>query len=231
MKRPWTPEEEAVLRALYPEGDRDVILAALPGRPWHGIQMRASKLRILRRPTWKPEDDALLRQLWPECAVRTMRQRLRRSWAAIRHRAVDLGITKQRWAGYVTVNRAVRTSGLCTRAFLCALRGYQQHFATIPPGAERDELPSPSLVYRKKPGKYGQRMVDAQAAHDAVEWWLARETMTQAAKRMGVGAHVLSYAVHAAGVRVPKYARFAPTWWDAFLADRRQQAAELRSAA
>ena len=231
MKHLWTPEEEAVLRTLYPEGDRDVILAALPGRPWHGIQVRASKLRVLRKPAWTPEDDALLRQLWPDCAVRTIRKRLGRSWAAIRHRAVALGITKQRWAGYVTVNRAVRTSGLCTRAFLCALRGYQQHFATIPPGSERDELPSPSLVYRKKPGRYGQRMVDAQAARDAVEWWLARETMTQAAKRLGVPLHVLSYAARAAGVMVPKYHRFAPGWWDSFRAERRERSTELRSAA
>jgi len=230
VKRAWTPEEDATLRALYPEGRREELLAALPGRPWHGIQTHASKLGVHQKPRWSPEDDALLRSLWPDCGTRTLRKRLRRSWASIVHRAVTLELTKQRWAGYVTINRATRITGLVERAFLRALAEYQEHFATIPAGSERDALSSPSLVYRRKSGRFGHRMVDAQAARDAAEWWLARETMTQAAKRLRVPVATLSDAARAVGERVGKYRRRAPEWWDGIVA-RRGALPEMRAAA
>ncbi len=36
----WTREEDATLKAMYPQSPKDDILAALPRRSWHAITMR-----------------------------------------------------------------------------------------------------------------------------------------------------------------------------------------------
>ncbi len=75
-KKGWTPEEEAILRELYPTASQDEIMAALPGRGWSSIQGRAYVLKVKRiekpapGPTtckpWSAEDIAKLREVYPE---------------------------------------------------------------------------------------------------------------------------------------------------------------------
>ena len=67
---PWTPAEDATLRAVlaagrtYPEA-----AAALPGRSANGVRKRAAKPGLAKAPAgppvWTPERDARLRGLWP----------------------------------------------------------------------------------------------------------------------------------------------------------------------
>jgi hypothetical protein len=50
----WTPEEEDVLRKMYPKEDAAVILQALPERSWTAIMNRAEKLGIKRERGRRP---------------------------------------------------------------------------------------------------------------------------------------------------------------------------------
>ena len=47
-RRYFSGEEDAILRRLYPRGSQADLLAALPGRNWKGIRMRAHRLRLHR---------------------------------------------------------------------------------------------------------------------------------------------------------------------------------------
>lgn len=47
--KPWTDEEKARLRQIYPSFPRSAIEAALPGRTWRSITERASILRVKRQ--------------------------------------------------------------------------------------------------------------------------------------------------------------------------------------
>lgn len=49
---PWTPEEDAVIRELYPAGGSRAVRAVMSARTKHAVQKRASILRVQyeRRP-------------------------------------------------------------------------------------------------------------------------------------------------------------------------------------
>lgn len=44
----YTPAEDAAIRAQYAGGDKASILAALPGRSWHSVEMRAGTIGVKR---------------------------------------------------------------------------------------------------------------------------------------------------------------------------------------
>lgn len=240
----WKPREDAALRKHYPEGTREEVLAAIPGRTWVAVCQRACVLGVKRARSWTPEEDAELRRMWPEHARRTMIRNLWRSWDGIRTRAHLLGLkrddegTLTRWKGYLTVSRAAKVNGYCEKTFRSIVRAYQAHFVTIPAG-ERAELPSPDTVARGVTGKGAHLMIDAQSARDAVDWWMSQELLTQAARRMGLAPSTLATWLHERGARVPKYERRPPAWWDAFRASvgpvrsypSRRAHAEARAAA
>lgn len=43
---PWTPEDDAVIRDLYPAGGTRAVRAVMPMRTKHAVQKRASILRV-----------------------------------------------------------------------------------------------------------------------------------------------------------------------------------------
>ena len=63
--RTYSPAEEATLAALYPSAPRADVLAALPGRTWHSVQIKACQLDIPRVLQWPPEAVAVLRAHYP----------------------------------------------------------------------------------------------------------------------------------------------------------------------
>lgn len=62
---PWTPDEDAALRAVYSRGGEDEILKAIPGRTKRAIRSRACRLGI-RRLSKSPSP---LFKEWPTGAV------------------------------------------------------------------------------------------------------------------------------------------------------------------
>lgn len=79
----WTGEEDAIIKDLYPTADGAEILKRLPGRTWHSILIRASKLKVTRelknqtnpvvidegrikgRIDWTEQEDAIIREKYP----------------------------------------------------------------------------------------------------------------------------------------------------------------------
>ena len=57
-------------------------------------------------------------------------------------------------------------------------------------------------------------MVDVQAAHDAVAWWEALETGTDAARRMDLSRSTLSCILARAGLRGKHSMRKPAQWWN-----------------
>lgn len=225
--KPWTPADDEAVRALYPAAARDVVLAALPGRTWMATSVRARLLGVRRvaysgRKVWTPADDEALRAMWPEHVRKTICANLGRSWAAVVHRAKVLGLVADgvRWKGYLTVTKAARRTGYAPRTFLRILGAYREHFAAI--GANEAAvagIPAPSLTARNRPWlKHAHRMVDAQAALDAVEWWMAMEGAPQAAARLGLPYTTLVRRMEMAGVKVEKNGRRPAAWWNDFIA-------------
>lgn len=231
MTRPWSEAELRALRKLYPRARWDEILRALPRRKRTTIWEKARTLGVrrveYRRRTgaavrvWDAAQDALLRQMWPEHTRRTICARLKRRWIAVLRHADELGLTGEgssRWAGYISIHEAARRAGYTRPSFMLALSAYQEHFRAIPAGPERSELASPSIVHRGKPGPSARLLVDAQAALDAVEWWLRLETASVAAARLGMRYRALLAAARAQNAGLRKYERRAPEWWDAIAA-------------
>lgn len=64
----WTSEHDRQLRALWPAGSKDELIAALPGHTWMGIQRRASFLKVKR--LW-------LRERQPNRALSPLMRQLR----------------------------------------------------------------------------------------------------------------------------------------------------------
>jgi hypothetical protein len=48
--RPWSKEEEEILKRIYTDAPIEDILEALPGRAWSSIKHKANKLGLSRRP-------------------------------------------------------------------------------------------------------------------------------------------------------------------------------------
>lgn len=109
-ERLWTVEEEKLLRMLWPSSATETIAAAFPGRSWHAICQKTSKLRLKRQwvrrrncsgPRWTPEEEELLRELYVrEASVNEIADRLGRSETAIMARAHTMGVARPRELRY-----------------------------------------------------------------------------------------------------------------------------------
>ncbi len=226
----WERIEVVKLRRLYPRASWDELLAALPRRTRDAIHEMARSLNLRREEyrvgryaarVWTPAQDATLRAMWPEHCRRTICERLRRRWTAVAARAMVLGIAgteSSRWAGYVTVVAAAKLTGYSRAAFNRGLAAYQRHFRSLAAGGARDALPSPALTVRGRSGHRAHRLVDAQAAIDAIEWWDTQEKALDAARRIGVTYRALLIAVGLSGHRLRNAERHAPEWWDDIVA-------------
>ncbi|MDP3064420.1 MAG: hypothetical protein Q8O40_14610, partial [Chloroflexota bacterium] len=101
--RHWTNEQDGLLRMLWPTSSKEVLLAALPGRPWGGIKTRAAKLALMRRvrhypPQWKPwtsNDDSRLAALYlTQAPIDKIATELGRSTQAVMSRAWLLRVNR-----------------------------------------------------------------------------------------------------------------------------------------
>jgi DNA invertase Pin-like site-specific DNA recombinase len=103
-EKQWRPEEDNLLKILWPSSSLEIIMAALPGRTWGSLHNRASVLKLKRRTTrtrheterpWTQEDLARLRELYVtvEDIGEVARELGRTKWAVV-HRAHLLGISR-----------------------------------------------------------------------------------------------------------------------------------------
>lgn len=182
----WTGAEDSLLRGCYARAGAARV-AALTGRTVRAVHLRARILGVKARPAWTVAEDRLLRLEWGELSSRTLREKLpRRRWSAIIRRAYELGL-----------GRASR--GRVSIAEVAAMAGYSHATA-------RRILAAEGVRVEHHPGgpRAGARrtrwlLVDPDEARAAVERWLARETIAQAARRLGVSRWAVCQALRRAG--------------------------------
>lgn len=129
-KDAWQPEEEALLREIYPIKSKQEILDAI-GRPWAGIWSRAYHLGLIRNSDmvkqemieggskaparedfWSAEEDAYLKENYKHGDKKEILTRLKeRTWKAIREHALYIGLSRRDRA---LINVGIVASGKTT---------------------------------------------------------------------------------------------------------------------
>lgn len=111
-KDAWTPEEEELLKKIYPSESKENILAAF-NRPWKGIWSRAYSMGLRRDKdvilhemqeggraviapdTWTPEENEILQKIYESRNKEDIMASLpNRTWRAIRNQAIKLGMRR-----------------------------------------------------------------------------------------------------------------------------------------
>ena len=94
----WTPEEDVLVKELWPSMNKEIVAAALPERTWISISLRGHRLGLKRargpgapRGKWRPwtpdEDDELARGYRAGVPLEQIASKLGRSVDAIEYRA------------------------------------------------------------------------------------------------------------------------------------------------
>lgn len=101
MRKPWSTEEEKLLRELYPNVSEMNLKGKFPGRSLDSIQCKAQNLGLRRDKSgkgllWSKDEEALLQKLWEANTSREEVQKAfpNRTWHAIRLCANKKGIKK-----------------------------------------------------------------------------------------------------------------------------------------
>ncbi len=179
--RPWTPAEDATLRAEYTRG-RVAPISVRLGRTPSSVHHRAHRLGLIAARRWTLADLRLLRNLWGEVDLPTLAKRLGRSVATTYWKAQQLDLLGcPRGREYLT-DAATRTGfSTSTLRRILAWHGVKLRRAM-------------SRVLQPKT-KRRMHAVDPFDVNEAVAAWLATETPTAAARRLGVTGETVAARV------------------------------------
>lgn len=108
----WTYEEEELLKEIYPNNTKKIILEKLK-RPWNNIYLKAKKIGLKRNPeivkkemieggkkseppvnVWTAEEKALLKRIYCHSSKKIILSNFNRSWIEIRRMAVKLNLKR-----------------------------------------------------------------------------------------------------------------------------------------
>lgn len=98
-KRPWTKEEEKILRELYPSAGPAACATRL-GRSRNAVRVRAQKLGLQRSHTvgrgrpWTPQEEEYLRRYYRRLPAREIAAELGRTTSAVHTRARRLDLAR-----------------------------------------------------------------------------------------------------------------------------------------
>ena len=188
---PWTPDEDAALREVYPAGGVKAALAALPGRSANSVRIHANRLGLRTREWWKEDEDRTLRNLADDGrTLRYIAKALGRSRRGIEQRATELGVSLGVPPGYETLTRSARRTGLCVATLRRVL-----------------EAQGVLLHRRRHSNRHStrpQHYVEPCDVDDAIEAWCRTEPVAAAARRAGVGVVALRKRLRAIGVAAPR---------------------------
>jgi hypothetical protein len=192
--KPWTADEEAILRARYVADGPKVCAEAL-GRSWLSVTRRAQRLRLVRVRRWSEHDDAHLMVLWGVRAIAKVAKLLGRTPDAVYERArqLGLGLGCPRGAEYLTT--AARRTGYAVTTLRMILRwgGVRIERATTRPSATR----------RGKAARKAHltHVVEPCDVDDAVARWCATEALEMAAESRSIGSATLARLLREATAR------------------------------
>ncbi len=100
MTKPWTADELALLKELYPTSPIGELAQRL-GRTEASVKHRAYSLGVKRKSwcdrLWTAEQVEMLRTLYPNCkSTREVAKKIGRPWGSVRQIASNLGISKEK---------------------------------------------------------------------------------------------------------------------------------------
>lgn len=192
--RPWTPEENEILRAAYTKGGLVAARAALPYRTEGALYHHANRIGAKRRRRWTKADDEALRFHWEDgLGLTAIGKRLGRTPLTTYWRARKIGLQPGCPDGFEYLEHSATRTGYArdTLHNILTWAGVTMHRA----------------MSRPEPGRsYHMRIVDPFKVDDAIEAWCKTEPVEAAARRLGIGGDTLRRRLRAAGIADPRTA-------------------------
>jgi hypothetical protein len=186
--RAWTDAEDATLQGRYGRDEAADIARDL-GRETTAIFHRAKRLGLTARRRWTKADDSFLRMYWGDYGVATIAKQLKRSEVAVYWRAGKLDLTRGAPPGFEYVSNAAERTGFCRETLVMILR-----WAKVPLKRAASRATGASWHYH---------VVDTVDVDDAVERWLATETLKSATRRYRVSCETVERRLRASGLTLP----------------------------
>ena len=213
--RRWSAEEDAVILNDFAEDGRRTLLDKLPGRTWHAISTRATRLGFPPMPQgWEPLSVASKRILYEPCTARRII-----AWSA---EWAPLVAALCAWGHAVAVATGVvrpaksadgKRERKAVDAYETGAVATRKHTTCSTPARVRSDTRTDGCW----------TLVESGALDLAAARWLAWETSGDAARRTGLRSEV----VRAALVRerylpanAPCFVRVPPAWTDDAVASR-----------
>jgi hypothetical protein len=184
--RPWSPAEDARLRAALAVGDAKSASAVL-GRSLAAVFHRMRRLGIKKRRRWTRADESTLLLMWGKPIGRIAKE-LDRTVITVYWRAQKLGLGLGCPNGYEYLSEAARRCGYCTgqlRRILSYARVPLRRAMTRRDSTRDTHIVEPELVDR------------------AVAKWLETEPLEAAARRHGMRGEQLERILRASGTALP----------------------------
>lgn len=176
MRRLWTPDEDAIIRATWPKrGGPAKVRKLLPHRTPAALRCHAKLLGVVTQPKWTTREVLILREEWLSgTSTRGLREKLRgRPWCGIVMKARSLGLRLGAPQGHETLTACSKRLGFgCTTQFQRVLTwaGVQTtNTRALNPGRE-----------------YRVKFVDSEEAEAALRRWMEAEDIGSAARRRGL---------------------------------------------
>ncbi len=187
----WTERELSVLRDRYKRHGARGCAGKLPGRPMGAIKTRANRLGLIHRSSsWSNDELETLRREWHEVGERTLRSKLRgRTWIAIRATARKLGLPFGVPQGCESVRASAARNGYSDETFRRVLRDADVRVRACYRGDYRGDV---RTFY-----------VEIDEADRAVAARASTETITGAARRLGIVPRWLWFMLTRVGLRDP----------------------------
>lgn len=178
------PHTAAFLREHYPTQGASWCAERL-GLTWRQVFRRAQALKLRQNQPWTETDDNRLRYLWGSATVESIAQTLGRTDAAVYWRAkvLDLGLGCPH--GFTYLGRLAEDVGFSRETTRMILRWAGVRLRQGPK--------NPSSVVRGKgpEPRYATWIVEHSEGLEAVERFLAHETLNAAAERCGLSSETL----------------------------------------
>jgi hypothetical protein len=190
----WTDAEHEVLRQLYPLQDKQAIMAALPGRTWNAIRMRAHRLGVGVKKHYTATEDKKLALLWDSgLRLSAIAEEMGgRTPQSLYDRGVQLGLTAGCPEGFEYITDAADRTGYEVETLRNIMRwaGVRRRMA----------ISDPSRRGKERPAAWHRHFVCPLEIDDAVERWHATETVNGAARARGLTDMTLARWLTQAGV-------------------------------
>lgn len=185
----WTPEQDAVLRDLYPSQGRHAVAAAT-GKSWRAVCERARRLKVRCKPQWTAAEDRKLSMLWGELPLAKVAKEMSRTPLSCYQRAKIIGLKRGVLEGMESVRAAAKRTGFDWATLVRILRAHGVR-------------PQRTMSLDTKKGLFRRVAVDPMDVDEAIEAWNATELVTQAAQRRDLDHDTLGRWLEASGIEMP----------------------------